>query len=230
MTIKKRIRVAALTTIAAAMLMSAAQAQYVSSYAQPAPLYPYVVQPQYYPQPQYTPQSYPYVQPGPNMRRVSRDYGGPRASESSRKVSKTDPALVEELRKRGHKKRGKDVVVVDKKEVEIDKKVVVREKPVVRRHVRVVDNPPIVVRREIDENGQVLSEQRVPSVQAQSPALMAGGRVIHAEAEVTILGPDRMNIRLYRKNDGHDAQAKALPSAKSKKTKTSKSEKSQPET
>jgi hypothetical protein len=109
--------------------------------------------------------------------------------------------------------------------------VVVREKPIVRKHIRVVDNPPIVVQREIDENGQVLSEQRVPPVQAQVPtgAPMAGGRVIHAEAEVTILGPDRMNIRLYRKSDGRDANAKALP-AKSKKTKTSKSEKSQPVT
>jgi hypothetical protein len=36
-----------------------------------------------------------------------------------------------------------------------------------------------------------------------------GVRVIHAEAEVTILGPDRMNIRLYRKRDGLDASAKA---------------------
>jgi hypothetical protein len=227
MTIKKRIHIVALATAATIVFGNAAQAQYVSSYPQPAPLYPYVAQPQYYPQPQYA-QPYPYVQ-SPHVRSVPRRHSAPRASEPPRKVTKTDPTLVDELRKRGHKKKDKEVVVVDKREVEIDKKVVVREKPVVRRHIRVVDNPPIVVRREIDENGQVLSEQRVPPVQAQSPAPMGGGRVIHAEAEVTILGPDRMNIRLYRKNDGRDAQAKALP-AKSKKTKTSKSEKSQPET
>ena len=227
MTIKKRIHVAALAVAASVTVGGVAQAQYVSSYAQPAPLYPYVVQPQYYPQP------YPYVQ-SPHVRSVPREHSAPRASAPQRKVSKTDPVLVEELRSKGRKKKSeKDTIVVDKKEIEIDKKVVVREKPVVRRHIRVVDNPPIVVRREIDENGQVLSEQRVPPVQAQvpnqAPALMGGGRVIHAEAEVTILGPDRMNIRLYRKNDGRDAQAKALP-AKSKKTKTSKSEKSLPET
>jgi hypothetical protein len=35
------------------------------------------------------------------------------------------------------------------------------------------------------------------------------GRVIRAEAEVTILGPDRMSIRLFRKHDGSDANAKA---------------------
>ena len=144
-------------------------------------------------------------------------HNAPRASEPERKVGKTDPALVEELRKRGHKK--KDVVISEsKKDIEIDKKRIVREKPVVRNHIRVVDDPPIVVQREISEQGQVLSEQRIPAAQAQAPALIGGGRVIHAEAEVTILGPDRMSIRLYRKPDGRDANAKALP----KKTKASK--------
>ena len=119
-------------------------------------------------------------------------------------MSKTDAVLVEELRSKGRKKKiEKDTVVVDNKDVKIDKKIVVREKPIVRKHIRVVDNPPIVVQREIDENGQVLSEQRVPPAQAQvstqAPAPMGVGRVIHAEAEVTILGPDRMSIRLYRK-------------------------------
>jgi hypothetical protein len=37
-----------------------------------------------------------------------------------------------------------------------------------------------------------------------------------------------MNIRLYRKGDGRDANAKAIPVRS--KTKTSKGEKSQPET
>jgi hypothetical protein len=208
--------------VAAVAFSGTAHAQY---YVQPAPLYPYVVQqqPYVYPQPQYA-QPYPYVRT-PQVRSVRRDNYAPRASEPPRKVSRTDPVLVEELRKRRHKK--KDVVVVEKKDkdVEIDTKRVVREKPVVRKHVRVVDDPPIVVQREISEEGQVLSEQRVPTAQAQAP--ISGGRVIHAEAEVTILGPDRMNIRLYRKNDGRDAQAKALPA---KRKKTSKSEKSQPET
>jgi hypothetical protein len=200
-----------------------AQAQYY--YVQPAPLYPYVVQqPQYgYPQPQYAPQSYPYAQ-SPNIRSVVRPHRAPRASAQSHK---TDPVMVEELRKRQHKK--KDVVISEsKKDVEIDKKRIVREKPVVRRHIRVVDDPPIVVQREISEEGQVLSEQRVPAVQAQAPAQLppppAGGRVIHAEAEVTILGPDRMSIRLYRKNDGRDANAKALPAKHKKSSKSARPE------
>jgi hypothetical protein len=201
---------------------SVAQAQYVSS-IQPEPLYPYVAQPQYAYPPQYAPAPYPYVQ-SPNVRHVPPAYQ-PRASEPRHKVTRTDPVLVEELRSRHKKKQRHDDVVVidkDKKDVEIDKKIVVREKPVVRKHIRVVDDPPIVVRREIDEHGQVISEGRVPG------PMPAGGRVIHAEAEVTILGPDRMSIRLYRKSDGRDANARALP-AKPKKTKTSK-RKSEPQT
>ena len=34
-------------------------------------------------------------------------------------------------------------------------------------------------------------------------------RVIRAEAEVTILGPDRMNIRLFRKGRGTSVNAPA---------------------
>ena len=38
-------------------------------------------------------------------------------------------------------------------------------------------------------------------------------RVIRAEAEITILGPDRMSIRLFRKRRGGDGEpeAKAQP-------------------
>lgn len=225
MKLKKHIAV----TIMAVAFGGSAQAQY---YVQPAPLYPYVAQsPQYsYPQPQYAPQSYPYAQ-SPNVRSVARDRRAPRASERLRTVSKTDPALVDELRTRHHRK--KDVVLPERKKdvVEIDKKRIVRERPIVRNHIRVVDDPPIVVQREISEQGQVLSEQRLPTAQAQVPVQLppppAGGRVIHAEAEVTILGPDRMSIRLYRKGDGRDAQAKALPV---RPKKSGKSDKSQPET
>jgi hypothetical protein len=225
MSLKKKQHLIALAAFAVAFA-GTAQAQY---YVQPAPLYPYVVQQQQYgyPPPQQYAQPYPYVQ-SPHVRAVRRDGYVPRVSPPPRKVSKTDPALVEELRKGRHKKK-EDVAArkKEKEDVEIDTKRVVREKPVVRKHIRVVDDPPIVVRREIDDHGQVLSEQRVPPAQAQVPAPVGGTRVIHAEAEVTILGPDRMNIRLYRKSDGRDAQAKALPA---KRKKTGKSEKPQPET
>lgn len=182
-----------------------AHAQYVSS-IQPEPLYPYA-------QPQYAPQGYPYVRTVPAQ-----------AVPPQPRVSKTDPALIEELRKTRHKKK-KEIVAVEKKEnktgdkqikvgnkeIKIDKKIVVREKPVVRKHYRVIDDPPIVVQREIDES----QLSAAPPPRAEHPS---AGRIIHAEAEVTILGPDRMSIRLYRKPDGRDANAKAQP----KKTKASK--------
>ena len=194
-------RALALTLLMA--ISGVAHAQYVSS-IQPEPLYPYA-------QPQYAPPGYPYV------RTVPPQVAPPR-------VSKTDPALIKELRKARHKKK-KEIVAIAKKEIKggdkkikvgdkdikIDKKIVVREKPVVRKHYRVIDDPPIVVQREIDES-QLRS---APRPRLEKPAV---ARVIHAEAEVTILGPDRMSIRLYRKSDGRDANAKALP----KKTKASK--------
>jgi hypothetical protein len=208
--------------VATVAFAAAAQAQY---YAQPAPLYPYVAQQgQYvYPQTQYAPQPHPYVR----TRHVwsgSHEHNAPRAFRPDRGVGKTDPAMVEELRKRRYKT--KEIAIAEsKKQNEIGKKRIVRDKPVMRRHVRVVDDPPIVVQREISEQGQVLSEQRVPTAQAQAATRLPAGRVIHAEAEVTILGPDSMSIRLYRKNDGRDANAKAA----AKHKKSSKNQKSQPE-
>ena len=197
---------ASTSAAALALLISVggvAQAQYVSSIG-PEPLYPYA-------QPQYAPQGYPYVRTVPAQ------------AAPPPRVSKTDPALIEELRKVRHKKK-KEVVAIEKepktdnkkikvgnKDVKIDKKIVVREKPVVRKHYRVIDDPPIVVQREIDER----QLPPAPPARAEHPS---AGRIIHAEAEVTILGPDRMSIRLYRKPDGRDANAKALP----KKTKASK--------
>ena len=65
----------------------------------------------------------------------------------------------------------------------------VREEPVVIETERVVDEPPRVIERRhvVEGSGQQ--------------------RVIRAEAEVTILGPDRMNIRLFRKGRGSRVNA-----------------------
>lgn len=182
-------------TVLIAMLgfAGAAQAQYVVQYADPQgnayriePLYPYAAQPQIiYPE---QPRAYPYVR-------------SQRAAPKAQVVSKTDPVLVEELRKRASKKK-------------IDKVIVVREKPIVREHVRVVDDPPIIVDRHITEDQVAPVPHRVE--------VPPTGRVIRAEAEVTILGPDRMSIRLFRKNDGRDANAKASKAEASADTKKSK--------
>lgn len=190
---------AAVGGAALALAAGAAQAQYVVQYSdgtggygyRTEPLYPYVAQPRNaQPAPQNT-RSYPYV--------------GAKAA-----VGKTDPILVEELRKRGKPRastqdQDEDKTVGGKK---IHKTIVVREKPIVRDHVRVVDDPPIIVQREVSEEqlNRGHAEQMPPT-----------GRVIRAEAEVTILGPDRMSIRLFRRGGGSDANAKADAPAKSRR-------------
>ncbi len=98
-------------------------------------------------------------------------------------------------------------------------KKIVRDRPVVIVHKRYVDDPPRVIDRAVaiddaprtDCNRGLMTRcdtVTAPVVSAPAPAPFvrlgreAGKRrVINAEAEITILGPDRMNIRLYRR--GH---------------------------
>lgn len=155
------------------------------SYAQPvAPAYPTIIQ---RPQGYAPPAMRKKIRRPPVARAESRPE--PRQQDIHRTVSSSDPALIEELRRKAANKTGK----------KIDKVVVVREKPVVVERKRYVDDPPKIVRR-----------HKVVDVNVPAPPREGGeevGRVIHAEAEVTILGPDRMSIRLFRK--GLDANAKA---------------------
>jgi hypothetical protein len=162
--------------------LTGAQAQYYAPVYQPEPLYPYVVQPHYsYPaQPQYAPRAYPYVRPN-------------NAPSARRPQSKVDRALVEELRQGA---RGKRTV--------INKKIIVRERPIIIEKQRVVDDPPIVIQRHVTED-QVRYSRR----NTRAEKLKTGARVIRAEAEVTILGPDSMSIRVFRKRGASDANANA---------------------
>jgi hypothetical protein len=131
-----------------------------------------------------------------------------RAHRAERRVTHNDPALIEKLRRHATPGRG-EVVNTTK---------IVRENPVVIEHERVVDDPPRVIerRRYVGETpavpaprsglarteADVVTSKHRPSHKAATP------RTIRAEAEVTILGPDRMNIRLFRKRGG-DAKAQA---------------------
>jgi len=204
---------ALLSVIAAGMLpVTAARAQlYGEAYVQPAPLYPYAVQ-----------QNQPYaVQVAPNTYVIKRpshmraypyvhcqncrtsnpspEQGPPRFDRPHKSV---DHALVEELRKRS---KLKTTVVNTTK--------IVRDAPVVVETERVVDDPPRVIeRRHVVVDEPARSHRKHATVEdvdnATSPSREDGKkRVIQADAEVTILGPDRMNIRLFRK--GHGAKAKA---------------------
>ena len=190
-----------LFAVAAVALLpaAAAQAQYYSSAQQPAPLYPYAV-----------PGNQPYaIQVAPNtyvIRRPARSYpyvnrnaetAEPKAPAFDRPHKKADRALIEELRQRSLKR-----TVVNTKKI-------VRDPPVVIETKRYVDDPPrIIERRHVVEDAP-----RAPSAVDDIDVKKRGARddgkkrVIQADAEVTILGPDRMSIRLFRKGQGPGARA-----------------------
>lgn len=217
----KTMRLTILAAIAAALLPVAAQAQYAS--AQPAPLYPYALQPgQPYAvevapgtyvikRPSQT-RAYPYVSCG----RACETPPPPRkaAPRAARRMTHNDPAVVEELRRRHAGKIKREVVNTTQ---------IVRDKPVVIEHQRVVDDPPRVIERHhyVDDAGRIepappTRRQRTAKIETDDVKLPSAPkgkgekRVIRAEAEVTILGPDRMSIRLFRKRKGGaDANAEA---------------------
>ena len=74
----------------------------------------------------------------------------------------------------------------------------------VAEHERVVEDPPrVIVRRHHVEDAPA-KRKRMATVETEAAPPHGGARdgkarVIHAEAEVTILGPDRITIRLFRK-------------------------------
>ena len=211
-----------LILLAAVMTPAAAQAQFAS--AQPAPLYPYAVQPGQPYAVEVAPGTYVIKRPGgtrpyPYVRCVNGcDGPAPAAARKAeprpaRRMPHNDPALIEELRRR-HAGKGKHEVVNTTK--------IVREKPVVIEHERIVDDPPRIIERRhyVDDEGRIESapparRQRTAKIETEvKPERSAKGkaekRVIRAEAEVTILGPDRMSIRLFRKRKGGaDAKAEA---------------------
>lgn len=192
-----------------------ARAQYYGPAPQAAPLYPYAVQP-----------GQPYaveVAPGtfviqrPNVRSSAPRNEAPRPS--ARAATRNDPKVIEELRDRHAGKRGTKTASVKIDQVKvINTRKVVRLKPIVIETTRVVDDPPKVIVRKhyVDDTATTASlpparGKRAAVVQERAPEAKPRDdgkkRVIEADAEVTILGPDRMSIRLFRKGQG--AQAKA---------------------
>lgn len=179
------------------------QAQsYAGNSAQPAPLYPYELQPG---------QSYAMdVAPGTNVihRRVIARRHASELRRFDRPHGRYIPAPIVEMRQpAGTRRVGKPILTGTRQ--------IVHEAPVVIVHRRLVEHPPrVIVRRHFVEGA--------PRVEAVPPrhALLTPGvkrrgvrtasgdekRVIHAEAEITILGSDRINIRLYRKRGHSGAQ------------------------
>jgi hypothetical protein len=197
----------AFAVVAACLLpAAAAQSQYGGSYAQPAPLYPYAVKNSYGVQ-----ADQPYaVEVAPNTYVIQRatparahphghgrHAGNPTPDQSvtasDRPQRQANRGLIEELRNRG---QSKGTVINTTK--------IVRDPPVLVETQRVVDDPPrVIVRRHIVEDAPVRSRRPRATVEDDDTKK----RVIQADAEVTILSPDRMSIRLFRK--GHNAKASA---------------------
>ena len=176
-----------LATIAAGLIpATTVQAQYdrFTYGRQPPPLYPYERQAD---QPKASPMT-----------------AKPHTARRPRKSN--DSAPIEELRRRHPIKRA---VVRTRR--------IVREKPIVTETRRIVDDPPRVIerRRYVDRapaSARVGRPARIanPAPRATTDGGKTKGRVIHADAEVTILGPDRMIIRLFRKKSrGSERSARA---------------------
>ena len=195
--------------VACSLLTTVAHAQYYGGPSQPAPLYPHVaygvqadqpyaveVAPNTYVIKRTAPaRSYPYVRSQNTGRGIINKVPVPSAGKFDRPPKSVDHALVEELRGRH---QIKDAVINTTK--------IVRDPPIVRETRRYVEDPPRVIERR-----QVVDDE-AGTVEPEKPAArddINKKRVIQADAEVTILGPDRMSIRLFRKGQGPKANARA---------------------
>jgi hypothetical protein len=211
-----------------------AQAQsYGAAYGGQPSLYPYAVQADqpyaievapntYVIQRPAAARAYPYLRNANGTRHRAR-VNALNASASHRPRTHNDRATIEELRQRhAAKNLAKNADKnLDKGAVKhdvIETKKVVHEKPVVIETQRVVDDPPRVIERRhyVEDAPAAPAAVRAKPEAAEArdtgkSTKRADGklRVIHAEAEVTILGPDRMSIRLFRKRAGGDAKASA---------------------
>lgn len=212
------VRFLAVVVVAVAM-PAAAQAQYYGTAPQGAPLYPYAVQPSQPYAVEVAPGTYVIrrpqeAQPYPYAERPSRGYRAEQpVKRNARKATRNDPAVIEELRQRHAGKRGAHKVEV------INTKKVVRGKPIVIETTRVVDDPPkVIVRKRYVDDTTASIPRGKQKVAVEEPVLpKAEGskredgkkRVIEADAEVTIIGSDRMSIRLFRKRGSAQAKASA---------------------
>jgi hypothetical protein len=214
-----------LALFVASVPVTAAQAQYLGS---PPPLYPYAVQNGYGVQ---TAQPYA-VQVAPNTYVIQRpepqrDYpyvsarkraAAPAPGKFDRPHKPVDHALIDELRTRVQKKNADQASAEPAQKSTVNKTKIIRHPPVVRETTRYVDDPPRVIDQVTvgdpdneTPNRGILTQPRRAAPRATGSTANADNtpRTIAADAEVTILGPDRMSIRLFRKGQGPFAKAKS---------------------
>ncbi len=173
---------------------------------------------------------YPYV--GPSVTPPPRRYraapgsaykAAPRATPRPKRTH-ADRDLIEELRRRAARRAarkaakqaaepGKHEDTGRRPDKVINTRQIVREKPLVIETRRVVDDPPKVITRYHHVDDVPPPQRRAAGHTGSIPPKAVAKddpRVIHADAEITILGPDRMSLRLIRK-DGQrlDVNARA---------------------
>jgi hypothetical protein len=129
------------------------------------------------------------------------------AKEEAKEKSKKE---VKEKSQEKSQEKSKDKT--KQKETDINTTKVVRDAPVVVEHKRYVDDPPRVIERKIIVDEPARAKCKRGLIQNCDDGSRASGdegnkRVIDADAQVTILGPDRMSIRLFRKGHGPSAKA-----------------------
>ena len=188
-------KLAAFVLAAAAVAGSEARAQYYSSVQQsPPPLYPYATAPRAA-QPyavEVAPGTYVIQRPSETETAVHRHRAQRPAPAAKPLRTRNDPRLIEELRQRAASKT--PTVSTTK---------IVRHKPKVVETTRYVDDPPRVVERYTvvdDADGEKKVVAEAPAADKRKSGKNER-RVIQADAEITILGPDRMTIQLFRKGE-----------------------------
>lgn len=220
---------AGFAVLAASLLpVTAVQAQYYAG--TPPPLYPYVVQNSngvqtaqpyavqvapntYVIQRPAPPRNYPYVR----SVHANKAEPAPKARRFDRPHKPVDRALIEELRKRSKAKQDAKRDEADRPQnnrAVINTTKIVRDPPIVVETQRVVDDPPHIIERHVVADEPVSSRGIINTNRSASRDTGEGRddtkrRVIEADAEVTILGPDRMSIRLFRKGHGAKVRTRA---------------------
>lgn len=154
---------------------------------------------------------------------------------SDRPRTHADRALIEELARRHGKRQSVKTVTVNTTKTVRNKPIVVEHERLVDDPPRVIERRHITEdapgrglikhRREVGQEDVVIEPGGAPVETKRSAKIKRvvreakeakstednGKRVIRAEAEVTILGPDRMSIRLFRKGrKGRDANAEVI--------------------
>ena len=212
--------------------VAGAQAQWYSSYPQ-APANPYNLSPEQPYAVEVAPNTYVIHRADKRRNPHVRDVESERPAAEPRRRTHNDPALVEELANRRAKVK---VINTHTTKIVRDKPVVIEHERVVDDPPRVIERRHITEdapgrglihpRREVGEE-EVVIQPGGPQREAKHETKRAakgrhavrevgkevdGKRVIRAEAEVTILGPDRMSIRLFRKGhkNGRDANAEVI--------------------